>query len=99
MAGKGAESIRRIMLTNNLIIHYSEGKYECPLCHRKFNVFNKIKKNIWERRTLAGYISNRPNAERHLKSCEEGKKKNRSRKHRSEVLKRKRQGYRTLTGG
>jgi len=62
------------MLTNNLIIHYLEGKYECPLCHRKFNVFNKIKKNIWERRTMTDYISNRPNAERHLKSCERLKK-------------------------
>ena len=58
------------MSTNNLIVHYSEGKYECPLCHRKFNVFNKIKKNIWERRTMASYISNRPNAERHLRACE-----------------------------
>jgi len=58
------------MSTNTLILHFAEGKYECPICHKKFNVFNKIKKNIWERRTMASYISNRPNAERHLRACE-----------------------------
>lgn len=58
------------MERNELILHWAEGKYECPVCHRKFNVFNEKKKPSAERRTMSTHITNLANAERHLRACE-----------------------------
>ena len=51
-----------------LILHFGTGEYECSICHRRFKTHNYRPVDL-QSRTLWRWFSNRPNAERHLRSC------------------------------